>query len=76
MAISAAAITDGKQSKPSMRQIDKPGDKLFVDYSALTVPVTEPTTGTVTDAQISVACLGRETTPMPKRPRAKPYPSG
>ena len=42
----------------SMRQIHKPGDKLFVDYSGLTVPVTEPTTGTVTDAQIFVACFG------------------
>mgnify|MGYP001796253007 FL=1 len=42
----------------SMRQIHKPGDKLFVDYSGLTVPVTDLTTGKVTQAEIFVACLG------------------
>lgn len=42
----------------SMRQIHKPGDKLFVDYCGLTVPVLEPSSGAVTDAQIFVACLG------------------
>lgn len=42
----------------SMRQIHKPGDKLFIDYSGLTVPVTELTTGEVIDAQIFVACFG------------------
>ena len=42
----------------SMRQIHKPGDKLFVDYAGLTVPVSETATGRVTDAQIFVATLG------------------
>ena len=42
----------------SMRQIHKPGDKLFVDYAGLTVPVIEPSSGAITDAQIFVACLG------------------
>ena len=42
----------------SMRQIHNPGDKLFVDYCGLTVPVTEFDSGAVTDAQIFVACLG------------------
>ena len=47
----------GKQNL-SMRQHHKPGDKLFVDYAGLTVPVTEPATGQVIDAQIFVAALG------------------
>lgn len=42
----------------SMRQHHKPGDKLFVDYSGLTVPVTDPATGKVTQAEVFVACFG------------------
>lgn len=42
----------------SMRQIHKPGDKLFVDYSGLTVPVIDPATGNVDQAEIFVACFG------------------
>lgn len=41
-----------------MRQVYEGGDKLFVDYCGLTVPVTHPETGVVTAAQIFVACLG------------------
>jgi len=42
----------------SMRQTYKGGDKLFVDYCGLSVPVADPTSGQVTQAQIFVACLG------------------
>ena len=42
----------------SMRQIHKPGEKLFVDYSGLTVPVVDLETGEVTDAEIFVSCFG------------------
>lgn len=42
----------------SMRQTYKGGEKVFVDYCGLTVPVTHPVTGEVSDAQIFVACLG------------------
>jgi len=42
----------------SMRQVYKGGEKLFVDYCGLTVPVTEPKTGDVVAAQIFVGCLG------------------
>ncbi|XPM58704.1 MAG: IS21 family transposase [Leptolyngbya sp. IPPAS B-1204] len=42
----------------SMRQVYKGGEKLFVDYCGLSVPVRDPETGTVTSAQIFVACLG------------------
>lgn len=44
--------------KLSMRQHHKPGDKLFIDYSGLTVPVTDSATGKVTQAEIFVACFG------------------
>jgi transposase len=47
----------GRQ-KLSMRQVHKAGEKLFVDYCGVTVPVTHPSTGAVTAAQIFVACLG------------------
>lgn len=42
----------------SMRQTYKGGEKLFVDYSGMTVPVTHPVTGEVNSAEIFVACLG------------------
>ena len=35
-----------------------PGDKLFVDYAGLTMPVIEATTGEIRTAQIFVAALG------------------
>ena len=42
----------------SMRQIHQSGEKLFVDYAGLTVPVLEPSSGKTIDAQVFVACLG------------------
>ena len=42
----------------SMRQTYTGGEKMFVDYCGVTVPVTHPVTGEVTIAQIFVACLG------------------
>lgn len=41
-----------------LRQDHIPGNKLFVDYAGHTVPLTDPTTGTVREAQIFVAVLG------------------
>ncbi len=46
------------QHKLSMRQVYQGGEKLFVDYCGLTVPVTQPDTGEVVQAQIFVTCLG------------------
>lgn len=46
------------KQKLSMRQVYKGGEKLFVDYCGLTMPVTHPDTGEVVQAQIFVACLG------------------
>ena len=41
-----------------MRQTHAAGEKLFIDYAGQTVPVVDPRTGAVRDAQIFVACLG------------------
>lgn len=46
------------QQNLSMRQVYTGGDKLFVDYCGVTVPVKNPKSGSVTAAQIFVACLG------------------
>jgi len=47
-----------KKLNPSMRQIHLNGEKLFVDYSGVTVPIYNSKTGKITKAQIFVAVLG------------------
>lgn len=42
----------------TMRQLHQPGEKLFVDYAGMTVSITDPTSGAVTQAQVFVATLG------------------
>jgi len=42
----------------SMRQTHQAGEKLFVDYAGMTMPVTDQATGEVCDVQIFVAALG------------------
>ena len=44
--------------KLSMRQIHKAGEKLFVDYTGHTLPIVNPHTGEIHNAQIFVAVLG------------------
>ena len=41
-----------------MRQEHRAGEKLFVDYAGQTVPVVDPETGEVREAQVFVAVLG------------------
>ena len=41
-----------------MRQEHKAGEKLFIDYAGMTMPVRDPKTGAVREAQIFVATLG------------------
>jgi len=43
---------------PVMRQSHKAGEKLFVDYAGQTLPVADPKTGMVREAQIFLAVLG------------------
>jgi transposase len=47
-----------RRLKPSMRLSHKGGEKLFVDYAGQTVPVVDPHTGEIRQAQIFVAVLG------------------
>ena len=47
-----------KRLNPSMRQTHIPGDKLFVDYSGLTMNVIDQFTGEVSKVQVFVAVLG------------------
>jgi transposase len=43
---------------PSMNQVHTAGEKVFVDYSGLTMPIYNSKTGEVTTSQIFVAVLG------------------
>ena len=47
-----------KSADPIMIQEHKAGDKLFVDYAGHTMPLTDPKTGEITQAQIFVGSLG------------------
>jgi transposase len=47
-----------KRLKPSMRLTHKAGEKVFVDYAGHTVPVADPQTGEVHQAQIFIGVLG------------------
>ena len=47
-----------RRQQRSMRQIHIAGEKLFVDYAGGTVPIVDPLTGEITQAQIFVATLG------------------
>jgi len=47
-----------KTLKRSMRQVHVAGEKLFVDYAGQTLPIIDPATGEISQAQIFVAVLG------------------
>ncbi len=47
-----------KTVEVSMRQVHRAGEKLFVDYAGMTMPVTDPVTGEVHETQVFVAALG------------------
>ena len=47
-----------KKQKRSMRQQHKGGEKLFIDYAGLTVPIVSKETGESANAQVFVAVLG------------------
>ena len=46
-----------KKLNPSMRQVHYSGDKLFIDYSGVTMPITNQVTGEVSKAQIFVSVM-------------------
>ena len=47
-----------KKLSPSMRQIHKAGEKVFIDFSGVRVPVADPISGEIKYAEIFVAVLG------------------
>ena len=47
-----------KAQRLSMRQTHGAGEKLFVDYAGLTLPIVDPTTGEARPAQVFVSVLG------------------
>ena len=47
-----------KVLNPSMRQVHYAGDKLFVDFSGVTMPIANAITGEICKAQIFVSVLG------------------
>ena len=47
-----------KKVSVSMRQTHKAGEKLFVDYSGLTMEIIDPKTGEISKAEVFVAALG------------------
>lgn len=47
-----------KTLKRSMRQVHKAGEKLFIDYCGPTIPIVNPDTGEVYQAQVFVATFG------------------
>lgn len=47
-----------KSLNPSMRQVHYAGDKLFVDFSGVTMPIANAVTGEIHKAQIFVSVLG------------------
>jgi transposase len=47
-----------KKINPSMRQVHYAGDKLFIDYSGLTMPIVNQESGDLSKAQIFVSVLG------------------
>ena len=47
-----------KRLNPSMRLTHKAGEKVFVDYAGQTVPIVDPDTGEVHQAQIFIGVLG------------------
>jgi len=47
-----------KKQEVVLRQEHRPGEKLFVDYAGATIPIQDPETGEVRQAQLFVAVLG------------------
>src|SRR5277367_4393934 len=47
-----------RRLSPSMRQNHVAGDKVFVDFSGKRVPIIDPATGVIREAEIFVAVLG------------------
>jgi len=47
-----------KTTDPTIRQVYRAGEKMFVDWAGPTIPVTDPTTGQIWQTNLFVATLG------------------
>lgn len=64
-----------KRQKRSLRQIHKAGEKAFVDYAGLTIPIVDPRTGEVKiDAQVFVGVLGASNLTYAEATRSQKLP--
>jgi transposase len=59
-----------------LRQEHRAGEKLFVDYAGRTIPVQDPATGERARPRLFVAVSAPATTPSPKPPGRKGWPTG
>jgi len=64
-----------KKLDVTLRQEHRAGEKLFVDYAGQTVPIINPTTGEVTEAQIYIAALGASSYTFAEASHAQDLPS-
>jgi transposase len=55
-----------KKLNPSMRQTHIAGEKVFIDFSGMTMPITNRDTGEISEVQIFVAVLGGSDYPFVK----------
>ena len=64
-----------KKLDVSLKQKYRAGEKLFVDYAGQTVPIIDPSTGEVTEAQIFLATLGASSYTFTEASAAQDLPS-
>jgi len=64
-----------KKIDVSLRQEHRAGEKLFVDYAGQTVPIVDPSTGEIREAQIFVATLGASNYTFAEATLAQDLPS-
>lgn len=65
-----------RRLSPVMGQHHVAGEELFVDYSGKKVGIVDPVTGVVRGSRSSSASWGPRTSPMPRRPSPKAFPTG
>lgn len=64
-----------KKLDVTLRQTHRAGEKLFIDYAGQTVPIIDPATGEVTEAQIFIAALGASSYTFAEASLAQDLPS-
>ena len=65
-----------KKLDVTLRQEHRAGEKLFVDYAGQTIPIVDPATGEITQAQIFIATLGASSYTFAEASAAQALPGG